>query len=425
MINKEEYRVLMGLDDKWEWIARDLGSNRDGNLFAYSVKPFKHDIGVWDYDRELHHIDNRLFQFIQWKNDEPYNIQKLVEEYEGEEAEVKKDIEWTIKEIEGLETEPSQNYPHDEMIEKEIVLGILSQLNESEVTLDRAFEKVAESYPMTKGEICRHLERLAAYGGKVTYGEPYSFAELMEEYESEETEVKKDKKWLVDKWTKERNETEVDDPMYQFISEFIADINQLDEKEDLSPDWIRDNIEYAYYMTPRGTYSSAKAVIDPGKLQNLLVPDPELPVIPKFVADWIEGNKEFEEKWNDYSKEDAMNDTIHFTIYGLFADYPATNSDVELRKPVIKWLSVDRGNYFKLVNSVRYGYEVEEEQKYYVILEENSYGAIGLGIDSVGDLTFTATHDKGSLPKLTEQEIKDYDPRYWPFAVKVEELERE
>ena len=25
--------------------------------------------------------------------------------------------------------------------------------------------------------------------------------------------------------------------------------------------------------------------------------------------------------------------------------------------------------------------------------------------------------------QLTEQEIKDYDPRYWPFAVKVEELE--
>ena len=43
---------------------------------------------------------------------------------------MKKDIKWAIKEIEGLETEPSQNYPHDEMIEKEKVLGILSQLDE-------------------------------------------------------------------------------------------------------------------------------------------------------------------------------------------------------------------------------------------------------------------------------------------------------
>ena len=49
---------------------------------------------------------------------------------ESEETEVKKGIDWAIKEIEGLETEPSQNYPHGEMIEKEIVLGILSQLDE-------------------------------------------------------------------------------------------------------------------------------------------------------------------------------------------------------------------------------------------------------------------------------------------------------
>lgn len=117
----------------------------------------------------------------------------------------------------------------------------------------------------------------------------------------------------------------------------------------------------------------------------------EKPVITQLVADWIEGNKEFEEKWNDYSKEDAMNDTIHFTIYGLFADYPATNSDVELRKPVIKWLSVDRGNYFNLVNSVRYGYEVEEEQKYFA--------------------------------KIKGHEKIDSDDKYWNYCIMDESLE--
>lgn len=44
-----------------------------------------------------------------------------------------KDIEWAKKEIKELMTEESQNYPHDEMIEKEIVLGILNQLDEPEV----------------------------------------------------------------------------------------------------------------------------------------------------------------------------------------------------------------------------------------------------------------------------------------------------
>lgn len=42
---------------------------------------------------------------------------------------------------------------------------------ESEVTLNRAFEKIAEAYPMTKEEVCRHLEKFVAHGGKVTYGE--------------------------------------------------------------------------------------------------------------------------------------------------------------------------------------------------------------------------------------------------------------
>lgn len=43
-----------------------------------------------------------------------------------------KDIEWAKKEIEELTTEESQNYPHDKMVEKEIVLGILNQLDELE-----------------------------------------------------------------------------------------------------------------------------------------------------------------------------------------------------------------------------------------------------------------------------------------------------
>lgn len=46
---------------------------------------------------------------------------------------MKKDIEWAKKEIKELMTEESQNYPHDEMVEKEMVLGILNQLDEPEV----------------------------------------------------------------------------------------------------------------------------------------------------------------------------------------------------------------------------------------------------------------------------------------------------
>ena len=52
------------------------------------------------------------------------------------------------------------------------ISDLIDQLDEPEVTLDKAFEKVAESYLMTKEEIWRHLERLETHGGKVAYDEP-------------------------------------------------------------------------------------------------------------------------------------------------------------------------------------------------------------------------------------------------------------
>ena len=67
-------------------------------------------------------------------------------------------------------------------------------------------------------------------------------------------------------------------------------------------------------------------------------------------------------------------------------------------------------------------YEVEE-QKYYVIDKEDNillirgYG----GIEKADNLKIT--NSGGGALKLTEQEIKDCDERFWAFAVKVEELE--
>jgi hypothetical protein len=75
-INHEEYEVLKELDDKWKWIARD----EKGELWAYRRKPIKEN-KVW---REgiLMGLSNGILQFIQWENEEPYNIQELIEEYE-------------------------------------------------------------------------------------------------------------------------------------------------------------------------------------------------------------------------------------------------------------------------------------------------------------------------------------------------------
>ena len=82
--------------------------------------------------------------------------------------------------------------------------------------------------------------------------------------------MKKEKKWFVDKWTKERNKTDIHDPMYHFINEFIADVNQLDEPEVLLQEWIEDN-EFLVNDESGVGYT----VIESRKLKGLLVPEQE------------------------------------------------------------------------------------------------------------------------------------------------------
>src|SRR5699024_6957703 len=113
-INHEEYEVLKELDDEWKWIARNL----NGALIIYISKPMKNPSLYWDDFGER--MDDRLFQFVQWTDEEPYEIAELIEEYENspeyvtyisnertrilsndlwsklesEETEVKKDLNW-------------------------------------------------------------------------------------------------------------------------------------------------------------------------------------------------------------------------------------------------------------------------------------------------------------------------------------------
>ena len=79
-INRKEYEILKGLDDEWKWVARD----KNGSLFAYLEKPLKDPYsGDWGLTGdEWFLIKEILFHFIQWEDEEPHNIQELIEEYE-------------------------------------------------------------------------------------------------------------------------------------------------------------------------------------------------------------------------------------------------------------------------------------------------------------------------------------------------------
>lgn len=67
--------------------------------------------------------------------------------------------------------------------------------------------------------------------------------------------------------------------------------------------------------------------------------------------------------------------------------------------------------------------KMRKEQKYYVDLDTAAYVAKWNGNDQVDIYTDGISGSDEFEFHLTEQEIKDYDERFWPFAVKVEELE--
>lgn len=75
---------------------------------------------------------------------------------------MKKDIEWLKKEIgtEMIQLEPNRKERWSDVKYQTLrnVAQKIDQLDEPEVTLDKAFEKVAESYSMTKEEVWRRIE---------------------------------------------------------------------------------------------------------------------------------------------------------------------------------------------------------------------------------------------------------------------------
>ncbi|EGO2603829.1 DUF1642 domain-containing protein [Enterococcus faecalis] len=129
-------------------------------------------------------------------------------------------------------------------------------------------------------------------------------------------------------------------------------------------------------------------------------------VVPKFVAEWLDKHK--------YSTD----------IIDLFLSVEyATDSDGfiaekwEYSGEFYDWLSDNADTLFTLCDAVRYGYEVEKEQLYYVFdTTTKQY----LGVDKVVNKAFwLSSQNSGARTPLTEQEIKSVDERYWQFAVKV------
>lgn len=178
------------------------------------------------------------------------------------------------------------------------------------------------------------------------------------------------------------------------INNFIDLIDQLDEPETLNEEWINEHSK-AYTM---------ENSVEISDLKNLLLPQPKKPVIPKFVADWIE------------SYRDEGGDTIE--ILGSLTPVFVSSSFIDNK--VIQWF---KKNTDKMLNSLINGYEVEKEKKYQVELPtERLHHILTMHVDGKGHF-FGKEHTNNFWYRtyLTEQEIKAIDERFWVFAEEVTE----
>ncbi|WP_413434892.1 DUF1642 domain-containing protein [Enterococcus mundtii] len=123
--------------------------------------------------------------------------------------------------------------------------------------------------------------------------------------------------------------------------------------------------------------------------------EPQKPVVPKFVAEWIE-----------YAKKKGDSLAISFKPWNLYG--------VEYSK-ADRWIEDNQETFARAWLD---GYEVEKEPLYYIKLPGGkNYDMFVDGRD--GNLKVFLNGTPGT--QYTEQQIKAIDERYWAFAVPVEE----
>ena len=144
--------------------------------------------------------------------------------------------------------------------------------------------------------------------------------------------------------------------------------------------------------------------------------EPKKPVVPQFVADWYEENKDYFE-WN---------------LYNLCVDFDQR----ELPDGLHGWFTKNNNKPIEtLVMMHKFGYEVEKEKLYTVEIPNpngGEYGRVFLGKYSCGkvglhcwtsykQINFDDSWKKDKIAQLTESEIKKDFAWAWKFAEEVEE----
>ena len=174
-------------------------------------------------------------------------------------------------------------------------------------------------------------------------------------------------------------------------------------------EWLKEEIKKL--ITEESQYMPHGEMVDLGLVLLTIdqLDEPEKPVIPQFVADCIEEERAKIIDWHTEIPE------RFFLILGYKIHYTTlANANVS------DW--VFSGNEEKLYQALKYGYEVEKEKKYYVLdnKKRTLLWKYPNQVNNSGGYELETVKRKEAYT-LTEKEIKDYDERFWQFAVPVEE----
>lgn len=217
-------------------------------------------------------------------------------------------------------------------------------------------------------------------------------------------------------------------------------LDELDEQETLSQEWIdrfeqfrayvqeQRDLSYGVELGATGGYTGRIAnqydglleMIEeyeehnPIAIQKLLVSKPKKPIIPKFVAVWIEETKK-------------QGKSLVFAITHIYYKNEIGKSPNKEEKKIFQWMELDY-NEEVFARAWLDGYEVEKEKAYHVVNKENYFmlrkddGLVVTVVTmQVSPAMSRDKYGKDTRFMLTEKEIKDYDERYWAFAEEVTE----
>ncbi|MEG9242626.1 DUF1642 domain-containing protein [Streptococcus thermophilus] len=142
------------------------------------------------------------------------------------------------------------------------------------------------------------------------------------------------------------------------------------------------------------------------------VDEPQKPVIPKFVLDWVDNSREYSfdfDEWLDYENQPSK-------VYDWLN--PKNKRQAELNMLALVTLIVNGPNAVEIKQEKLYTVKVLDSTLFkttsdnhvrYKLFEENAIPSES----KIGNYTFEVN--------LTEKEIKEADERLWQFAEEVED----